>query len=694
MDAGSAASAGASPPHPWPAGPEAAMALNRTGFFDWDLDSGRLHMDRPALELFDLDPDDFHGDPAVLRRRVPASETSRVDLLVSQALKGGRSAYGTYFRIRYDDGSEHWAHTQGSVQRDARGRPFRIIGIVRDADEELSQPIERTIMDAERSRHTSVVERTTAALAHASTVSEVLESLGSPRGLEQLGTVGVTVGLVDDGRLRLFGKGELGDRYPPGTYTRLDAPTPLAEVVHSLTPRFILSREELRIRYPQLWPQLRDKHISAAAYLPLIAQASAIGAMGLYYRDKHSFTREERTLLTALTSSIAQSLQRARLFEQEHELAEGLQRAMLPHSIPHTPGVRAEVRYRSARQGTDIGGDWYDVIPLPGGRVAAVVGDVQGHDTQAAAVMGQVRIVLRAYAAEGHSAPTVMARASAFLEDLDTDRFATCLYAEADPGSGWLRLVRAGHPTPLLRRPDGSCRPFPVAGALPLGLSAHFGQTEHPVTTMELEPGETLLMFTDGLVEQPGADLDEGLRSLAALVRDGPAGIEQLADRLCEVPEGWRGTDDMALVLLHREESAAPQSGRRLRRHVGPDDPEALTSVRHMVHAAARSWRAADRADDVALVTDELVTNVLLHTAGGALVSVWPLGGEERRVRVEVTDHSSSPPQLLTPGESAVSGRGLLLVDRLADVWGVESRGSGKSIWCEFASADGGPAEQ
>ncbi|MCF6522932.1 SpoIIE family protein phosphatase [Streptomyces sp. JJ36] len=688
MDPRRAPPGGTGDPGPWPVGPECAMVLTHTGSFDWDLDRGLLHLDGSAQALFDLPDGAYDSDPQSLAERVPPSEATRLDALISQVLKQGGGSYSVYFRIQRRDGSVRWAHSQGAVRRGPTGRPRRIIGILRDAGEELTRPAGHTPY-ATRNPHTDVVEKTTAALAHARTVGEVLDALAASHGLEQLGAVGLIVGLLEDTRLRMFGEGELGDRLPLDGFARIEDPLPLSEVVRTLTPRYLTSPEDFRARYPRLWRHLRELDVSAAAYLPLLAQARAVGAIGLLYRNKHSFPNEERALLTALTSSIAQSVQRARLYEQEHELAEGLQRAMLPHTIPYTPGVRAEVRYRSARQGTDIGGDWYDVIPLPGGRVAAVVGDVQGHDTQAAAVMGQLRIVLRAYAAEGHAAPTVMARASAFLHDLDTDRFATCLYAETDPVSGWVRLVRAGHPAPLLRRPDGSCRTFPAMGSLPLGLSTHFGRVEYPETTMELEPGETLVLFTDGLVEEPGSDLDTGVRRLEEAVRDGPQDIAELADRLCEVPDGWAGTDDMALVLLHREETAPRQPGRRLHQHVAPRDPEALIAVRHMVHAAARSWSAGDRADDVALVTDELVTNALLHTGDGATVTVYPLAGRERRVRVEVADRSSAPPQVRTPAASSVSGRGMLLVDRLAEVWGVESRGSGKSVWCEFLSTDG-----
>lgn len=256
----------------------------------------------------------------------------------------------------------------------------------------------------------------------------------------------------------------------PGTrITRLDVKYPMNEVVRQLVPHFIESPEEFAESYPLLWPHITDLKITSAAYLPLIVQARPIGAMGLLYNDRRGFTSEERDVLIALGSSIAQSLQRAMFYEQEKDLAEGLQQAMLPRSIPSFPGADIAVRYRAASfggsLGRDIGGDWYDLIPLPGGRVGAVIGDVQGHDTHAAAVMGQLRIVLKAYATEGHTPATVMARASAFLHELDTDRFATCLYAEVDLSTGVVQMVRAGHIDLLIRHTDGSCHRVTVEGA-------------------------------------------------------------------------------------------------------------------------------------------------------------------------------------------------------------------------------------
>ncbi|MEU9391117.1 SpoIIE family protein phosphatase [Streptomyces sp. NPDC048324] len=674
-------------PDDWPAHPDPILALNRMGSFDWDLDSGLFHMDAQAHEVFDVRPDEFDGHPEQLSVRVPPAEAYRLDALVAQAMKDGSENYGAYFRIRRRDGSLRWTHTQGHIRRDETGRPRRIIGIVRDATQELAELAaheERTAQEEARRDQSSVVQLTTAALAHARTVQDVIDVLKDTQGLTHLGATSMVMGLVEAGRIRLIAEGPEGSFVPGTLVTRIDEPYPMSEVVRTLTPRFIESPEEFAEGYPILWPHITGLEITAAAYLPLIVQARPIGAMGLLYSDRRGFSPDERDVLLALGSSIAQSLQRATFYEQEKDLATGLQQAMLPRTIPSVRGADVAVRYRSASLGRDIGGDWYDLIPLPGGRVGAVIGDVQGHDTHAAAVMGQLRIVLRAYAAEGHTPATVMARASVFLHELDTDRFATCLYAEADLATGVVQVVRAGHIDPLIRDEDGGCHRVSVPGGLPLGLSAEFGSLEYPVGTVELDPGHTLMLCTDGLVEQPGADLDDGMRTLTALIAAGPNDVRDLADCLIDVAEERGGDDDVALLLMRRRGLDAPRSGGRLQQHVAPGDPEALTEARHMIRAAVRAWGAKDRADEIELVADELITNALMHTEGSAILTLRVLTSSERRLRVEVEDSSSALPRRREAGESGVSGRGLLLVDLLTDVWGVEARGGGKCVWCEF----------
>ncbi|GAB2980590.1 SpoIIE family protein phosphatase [Streptomyces pseudoechinosporeus] len=675
-------------PDDWPAHPDPILALNRMGSFDWDLDTGIMQMDPQAHEIFDMPPGEYDGRLETLSPRVPPTEAHRLDTHVSQAIKDGSENYGAYFRIRRRDGTLRWTHTQGYIRRDETGRPRRVIGIIRDATQELIESEaqrEQAALDEFRRRQTNVVQIATAALAHARTVQDVIDVLTDTHGLTHLGATSLVMGLVEAGRIRLVAEGPTGSFVPGTRVTRIDEQYPMSEVVRTLTPRFIESPEDFAESYPLLWPHITGLHITSAAYLPLIAQARPIGALGLLYHDKRGFTAEDRNVLVALGSSIAQSLQRAMLYEQEKDLAQGLQQAMLPRSIPSVPGADIAVRYRSASLGRDIGGDWYDVIPLPGGRVGAVIGDVQGHDTHAAAVMGQLRIVLRAYAAEGHTPATVMARASVFLDELDTERFATCTYAEADLSTGVVQIVRAGHIDPLIRDPDGSCHRLTVEGGLPLGLSAEFGRLHYQVDTFELDPGQTLLLYTDGLVEQPGVDLDEGMKTLQALVHTGPDDVRDLADRLIDVAEERGGDDDVALLLLRRlGHDVAQQSGGRLQQHVGPGDPEALAGARHMIRAAVAAWGAEDRADEVELVADELITNALMHTEGSAIVTLRALTGSDRRLRVEVEDASSALPRRREAGECGVSGRGLLLVDRLADVWGVEARGGGKCVWCEF----------
>ncbi|MEO3754076.1 SpoIIE family protein phosphatase [Streptomyces sp. B6B3] len=543
--------AAVSPPTDWPAPPGGCLEANRMGTFDWDLDSGRMHLDDGALGVFDLRPDEFDGRPAGLAARVPDPEAGRLDTLVNQALRDGSGGYGAYFRIRRRDGVPQWTHTQGHIRRDAEGRPHRIFGVVRDATAELGHAAQRQATDEERARDTRLVEEITSVLAHTRTVQDVRDALAGPHSMRQLGASAIVLGLIEAGRVQIAFRAPDGPVIRELESTPLDDDLPLNEAVRAQTPRYVRSREEFATRFPRLWRHFAPMGIASAAYLPLTAQGQPLGALGLLFGEERHFPVEEHNLLVALASGIAQGLQRAILFEQEHDLAENLQQAMLPRTIPQVPGTRIAVRYRSAGVSRDIGGDWYDVIPLPGGRVAAVIGDVEGHDTHATAVMGQLRIVLRAYAAEGHPAATVMARASAFLGDLDTERFATCLYAEHDPATGWLRLVRAGHLAPLLRRADATVTTLPVTGGVPLGIATP-PSAETPVNDLQLRRGETLLMCTDGLVERRGSDLDEGIAEVLRALRTGPTDLERLADWVSEAGAAALDEDDMALVLLRR----------------------------------------------------------------------------------------------------------------------------------------------
>ncbi|GAA2145725.1 SpoIIE family protein phosphatase [Kitasatospora kazusensis] len=665
------------------------LALNGMGSFDWDLDTGTYHLDEVGLDVFDLRPDEFDGQATSLAVRVPPEDSARLDETVSRALRQGDLTFASYFRLVCRDGTPRWAHTQGRILRDEQAHPYRIVGIVRNAEEELAHATAMRTLAADRRRQTDSVRSTTAALARALTVHDVTSVLTDPEGLRRFGADGLALGLTDGVHMRLVAATEepspdlkaLDDL----SQTRLEDGLPLAEAVLTRRPRFIGAEDELIARYPRLRPYVEQMGIRAAAFLPLAAQARSLGALGLFYRDRRRFSTEDRNICIALGSAVAQSLQRAMLFDQEREFATTLQTTMLPRRIPEITGGEVAVRYRASRSGREVGGDWYDVVALPGRRVAVVVGDVEGHDSHAAAIMGQLRIALRAYSAEGHTPATVMARASRFLAELDTERSATCIYTEADLETGTLRLVRAGHLEPLVRHAGGRIGWPPVRGGLPLGVATLFAQDDFPETRLDLNPGDTLLLCTDGLVEHPGRDISDGLAALADAVRTGPADTEELADHLCRLLLEQTGPDDdMALLLLRRSAVPGVHASRRMVQHIHQADPDGLVEARTMLRQALAAWGAVALSPDIELVADELLTNALVHTDGGAILTAELVASPSPRIRLAIQDRSTEWPRRRAPGETATSGRGLLLVDALAAGWGVEPQGTGKSVWCEF----------
>ncbi|WP_275461832.1 SpoIIE family protein phosphatase [Streptomyces noursei] len=679
--------------HHEPIGLRERLSLNRMGTFDWDLDSGFMDLDPGAMEVFDLRPGEYDGAPMSLISRVPPEEGLRLDAAVSQALQDGTSSYGAYFRIQCRDGTRRWTHSQGRILHDARGVAYRIIGIVREATSELADSALLRSLQQERQRQTVMVQQTTAALARALSVKDVTRVLTGAGGARRFGADALVLGLVTNDRFEVIATAGLDGEVPADMMNSwLDDTLPLSEAVRSRRPSFLSTRGELIARYPRLRPYVDVLPTGSAAFLPLIAQDTVLGALGLFNHEPAVQSAEARNLALALAGVVAQSLQRATLFDQEREFATGLQAAMLPRRLPPIAGGEVTVRYHPASVGRDVGGDWYDVIQLPQGRTGLVVGDVQGHDTHAAAVMGQLRIALRAYASEGHPPETVLVRASRFLAELETERFATCTYVQADLESGALHLARAGHLGPLICNSSRHIDWPEVRGGLPLGLATAFGQDHFPETQLFLEPGSTLLLCTDGLVEQPGQDISAGIDALSAAVRAGPAALDALADLLSNHLWAEPGSDDdMALLLLHRSAIPGEAATPRLRLHVHQADPAGTAEVRSALRRTLDQWRAGAVTHDVEVAASELIANALTHTESGALVAVELLPGAPRRIRLEVEDRSSQWPRRRRPGETATSGRGLLLVEALADRWGAEPRGSGKALWCEFVVPDDPP---
>ncbi|MFF4243312.1 SpoIIE family protein phosphatase [Streptomyces sp. NPDC001822] len=672
--------------HAGETGTEERLALNRTGSFEWDLDARTLDIDDSGLLVFGLDPSTFDAQPSTVIDRLDATERARLDLTIEEAISGGSGSYSIHFQVPLEDGTLQWTHVQARILRDEDGRAHRVIGVVRDATAEVTQSAFVLDLEKRRRRRTDIVESTTTALSRAVTVDDVTAALTGPGGLVGIGADGLALGLVDDSTLRIIAlSGDSVEVLEGLGSGQLDAALPLGDTILSGRPRFITSLASLIQRYPVLQPHIGELNFRAAAYLPLVAQARPLGGLALFYRDRTVFSQDERILCLGLAAIVAQSLQRAILFDEEREFATGLQSAMLPRRIQEIEGGEIAVRYHAAWSGREVGGDWYDVITLPKNRYGVVVGDVQGHDTHAAAIMGQLRIALRAYAAEGHPPATVLARASRFLSELDTDRFATCTYAQVDLATGAVRVARAGHFGPLIRHTDGRVGIPQVRGGLPLGISSEFWDEEFPETRLDLVPGETFVLYTDGLVEEPGADVDAGVAALIHEVSEGPDGAEALADHLSDrLWERWGSGDDVALLVLRRSPDLGSPRAPRLHQYIHQADPEGLSEARSIVRQALADWGLASLADDAVLVTGELLVNVLLHTEGGAVLTLEVLPEPVRRIRLSVQDRSSVWPRRRAPGETSTTGRGLLLLDAVAERWGIEPRGEGKAVWCEI----------
>lgn len=662
------------------------LAMNRTGSFEWDVDAGTLDMDDAGLLAFGLDPQTFDSRPETVLNRLEQSERTRLDVAIQEAIESGRSSYSVHFRVPMDDGRDQWTHIQARILRSDDGHAHRIIGVVQDATAEVTYSAFVLDLEKRRQRQTSIVERTTRALSRAVTVDDVTAALTGPGGLARLGADGLSLGLVENTTLSAIAlSGDSVEAIDALGEAGLDRRFPLADTVLSGRPRFLTSVTALTRRYPVLAPYANRLKFRAVAYLPLVAQARSLGTLALFYRANTTFNADERNLCLGLAAIVAQSLQRAKLFDEERDFATGLQSAMLPRRIQEIEGGEIAVRYHAAWSGRQVGGDWYDVIGLPKNRFGIVVGDVQGHDTHAAAIMGQLRIALRAYAAEGHPPSTVLARASRFLAELDTDRFATCTYAQVELASGTVRVVRAGHFGPLIRHMDGRVGSPQVRGGLPLGISTDFEDEEFPETRLDLVPGETLVLYTDGLVEEPGADIDAGVQALINEVGAGSASAQALADHLSDqLWERWGSGDDVALLVLRRSPDPGSPRAPRLHQYIHQADPEGLSDARTIVRQALTDWDMVELADDAELVAGELLVNVLLHTEGGAALTLEVLPEPVRRVRLSVQDRSSAWPRRRSPGETATSGRGLLLLDAVAARWGIEPRGEGKAVWCEI----------
>ncbi|MFE4962539.1 SpoIIE family protein phosphatase [Streptomyces sp. NPDC056660] len=692
---------------------EDVLAALATGLWHWDTATGLVTADAEAARLIGLP-----AEPSLLSEALVRSRFHPVDWNENTSITRLAATEGTLgeVRLRVMDERGRLIRTVRSRFRpvyDSEERVYRVTGTIQEVSEPSpgSAAQHPVTGDWRRSREAFLLDAGRA-LAEARSTEEVLRVAGglsmpgfSPDGLAVFGVKG--------DRLTMIGHhGQHIDEDSPFTSMPLDTDYPAAEVVRTGRAVYLSSAEQYRSRYPVTWPLAQRFGRRSWAFLPLTVAGRTMGAWMAGFTYPVSFTPDERSVLTTVARMLAQALSRAGIADSERELTDGLQRSMLPTLGPEIPGMDVAARYIPTGGGLQVGGDWYDMIPLPSGRFALVIGDVQGHDVRAAGIMGQLRIALRAYASEGHRPDAVLTRASRFLHGVTYDeeitdlRFATCLYVEADPATGMLEIARAGHLDPTIRMTDGTVLRRPTAGGLPLGIDP---DADYPTTRFTLEPGETMMICTDGLIETGGHDMESGWQRVRAIMEDQDSDLEKLADALVQAVHGPsshhttgpladRREDDIAVLLLSRPGAvhgdgtiAVRPLVRRTLLSVAQAEPERIAEARQHLRELLHDWGSPDQVDSAVLLVSEMLTNVLVHTDADALL-LAEVGGQapERRLRVEVTDAGDDLPHKRRPGELASSGRGLVLIELLAEAWGVEPRGEGKSIWFELYEGDEG----
>ncbi|MEU1282381.1 SpoIIE family protein phosphatase [Streptomyces sp. NPDC005805] len=488
-------------------------------------------------------------------------------------------------------------------------------------------------------------------------------------------------------RIAAAGIREDAPLHPTGTLVRYVPGNPVA--IGMTTGRPVLVEhlalaDGWRAQDPERTRRVIEYGIHSMISVPLRARGQLLGIVEFWRSEQDPFEPDDLSPAEELAARAAVCIDNARRYTREHTTAVTLQRSLLPGTFPELSALEVGHRYLPAQAG--VGGDWYDVIPLPGARVALVVGDVVGHGLHAAATMGRLRTAVHNFAALDLPPDELLAHLDDLVTRIDLDAAAegnpetvtgaTCLYAVYDPVSGRCVLARAGHPGPALVPPDGAVTFPEIPVAPPLGVGGGL-----PVETGELRlaPGSRLVLYTDGLVEARGRDIDVGLGMLRdALADTAGASLEDTCGTVLDAMLRTGSSDDVAL-LIARTRLLDPD---QVAEWEVPDDPAAVPRIRAEAARRLAEWGLDEVAFTTELIVSELVTNAIRYGRG-------PIGLRLLRDRdsliCEVADGTSTSPHLRRAAFTDEGGRGLFLVAQLSRRWGTRYTDRGKIIWAEQA---------
>jgi PAS domain S-box-containing protein len=431
---------------------------------------------------------------------------------------------------------------------------------------------------------------------------------------------------------------------------------------------------------------IRKFGLHSVLSVPIRARGVTLGvAVFLRGRRPERFQQDDVLLAEELTARAALSLDNARRYTRERTTALALQRSLLPQRLPQQSAVEVASRYLPASAHVGVGGDWFDVIPLSGARVALVVGDVVGHGIHASATMGRLRSAVRTLSDVDLPPDELLTRLDDLVSrlsvgadagdggDAENDVGATCLYAVYDPVSRRCTLARAGHPQPALVTPGGAVSFLDLPAGPPLGL----GGLPFESAEIELPAGSILALYTDGLVESRYHDIDLGFERLRRALSQQDPSLETTCDNVLAAVLPGRPADDVALLIARTH---ALDSDRVAAWDL-PADPAVVADARKKVAARLTGWGLGDAAFTTELVVSELVTNAIRHARSPIQLRLI----RDRTLICEVSDGSSTAPHLRRARALDEGGRGLLLVSQVTQRWGTRQTPLGKTIWAEQA---------
>lgn len=455
----------------------------------------------------------------------------------------------------------------------------------------------------------------------------------------------------------------------------------LAEVLRGVRPVFG-DNPAARAALPELLGDDRTVPSGQRTILaPLRGRRRVIGAAVFLRRpDRPAFEADDLLVAAQLATHSALGIDKAVLYGREAYIADELQRTMLPETLPRPTGVRLASRYLPAAETARVGGDWYDAIPLPGSRVALVVGDVMGHSMTSAAIMGQLRTTAQTLAGLDLPPQEVLHHLDEQAQRLGSDRMATCLYAVYDPVAHRITIANAGHPPPVLLHLGGRAEVLRVPPGAPIGV----GGVDFEAVELDAPAGATLLLYTDGLVESRLRDVWTGIEQLrerlAATAQltgpDHPPPLEALCDDVLDMLGPGDRDDDIAL-LAARFDGIAPSDVAYW--YLEPEDATPARA-RRLARSALERWGLEELTDSLELLVSEVVTNAVRYASRPVTLRLL----RTDVLRCEVGDDVPQLPRLRQARATDEGGRGLYLVNKLARRWGATRLSNGKVVWFEL----------